>query len=132
MGDSSDDARTPNPEEPFGSEYDPADQFGSPEHDLGPRVSVPDPENVDRDLATTWWASVVLANVALGAPAVGLLLVFFRGQWQVGGAAVLAGLFAALALVRTIRGFEKRRATGSEDDGAGEAESSDADAHNNA
>lgn len=111
MSDGSKGPKEPNPEEPFGPEYDPADQFGSPEHDLGPRVSIPEPENVDQDLATTWWTSVVLANVALGAPAVGLLLILFRGEWRIGGAAVLVGLLAGVALVRTIRGFEQRRET---------------------
>jgi hypothetical protein len=102
-------------EEPFGpvepEEYDPEAQFGSPEHDLAPQAPAPStaPEDVDQDLAQTWWTSVLLANVALGAPAVGLMLVYFRGQWRVGGAAVLVGLLATVALVRSIRGFRRRR-----------------------
>lgn len=113
MSDGSDDTET-NPEKPFGpvepEEYNPADQFGSPERDLMPEVPTPEtaPEDVDRDLAQTWWTSVLLANVALGAPAVGLMLVYFRGQWQVGGIAVLVGLLAAVALVRSIRAFKRR------------------------
>lgn len=105
----------PTPENPFGpvepAEYDPEVEFGSPERDLAPQAPTPStaPEDVDSDLAATWWTSVVLANVALGAPAVGLMLVYFRGQWRVGGAAVLVGALAAVALVRAIRGFRRRR-----------------------
>ncbi|MEF8820234.1 MAG: hypothetical protein V5A31_12705 [Haloferacaceae archaeon] len=112
-----------NPEEPFGpvepAEYDPENQFGSPERDLAPQAPTPStaPEDVDRDLAATWWTSVVLANVALGAPAVGLMLIYFRGEWRAGGAAVLVGLLAAAALVRSIRGFHQRR---DEDDDVGD------------
>ena len=108
MNDGSDDAVEANFEEPFGpvepEEYDPADQFGSPEHDLVPEVPTPAvaPEDVDRDLAQTWWTSVFLANVALGAPAIGLMVIYFRGQWRGGGTAILVGLLAtfgaALAL----------------------------------
>jgi hypothetical protein len=42
------------------------------------------------------------------------MLVYFRGQWRLGGAAVLVGALAAVALVRSVRGFNERRAT---DDG---------------
>jgi hypothetical protein len=120
VSDGSSEEAADSPEQPFGPveppEYDPASQFGSPEHDLAPRVPTPStaPEDVDRDLAQTWWTSVLLANVALGAPAVGLMLVYFRGQWRLGGAAVLVGALAAVALVRSVRGFNERRAT---DDG---------------
>jgi hypothetical protein len=124
VSDGSDDAVERDLEEPFGpvepAEYDPVEQFGSAEHDLAPEAPTPEtaPEDVDRDLTQTWWASVVLANVALGAPALGLMLIYFRGQWEVGGVAVLVGLLAAVALVRAIRGFERRRA---DDSGGDEA-----------
>ena len=138
MNDGSDDAAEANFEEPFGpvepeeydpadqfgpvepEEYDPADQFGSPEHDLVPEVPTPAaaPEDVDRDLAQTWWTSVFLANVALGAPAIGLMLIYFRGQWQGGGTAVLVGLLATVALARSIRGFKRRNDADATEDNA--------------
>lgn len=128
MSDGAGDGSERTPEEPFGpvepEEYDPEAQFGSPEHDLAPRAPSPStaPEDVDRDLAQTWWTSVLLANVALGAPAIGLMLVYFRGQWRLGGAAVLVGLLAAVALVRSIRAFQERR---DGDDGSADAERTD-------
>lgn len=128
MSDGSKGPEERNLEEPFGpvepAEYDPEEQFGSPEHDLAPQAPTPStaPEDVDSDLAATWWASVVLANVALGAPAIGLMLIYFRGQWRAGGAAVLVGLLAAVALVRSIRGFQERR---NGDDESADAERAD-------
>jgi hypothetical protein len=114
----------PDPEQPFGpvepAEFDPADRFGSPEHDLSPRVPDPsaDETEVDPDLAATWWGSVVLANVALGGVAVGAMLVYFRGDLRTGGLAVLVGLLAAVGLVRTVRRFHRRHGLGEDDDNA--------------
>ena len=97
-----------DPETPFGRE--------SPEHDLGPRVEIPAVDapsegetDIDPDLAARWWGSVVLANVALGGVAVGAMVVFFRGQWELGGLFVLVGLVAAAGLVRIVRRVERER-----------------------
>jgi hypothetical protein len=103
-----------DPVERFGpfepEEFDPAERFGSPERDLPPRPPEPSAsaEEVDPDLAAAWWTSVVLANVALGAVSVGAMLLYFRGQTRVGGALVLVGLLAGVALARTVRAFRGR------------------------
>lgn len=107
-----------DPETPFGREFDPAERRESPEDDLGPRVEIPavdapnDDEtdtDIDPDLAARWWGSVVLANVALGGVAVGAMVVFFRGQWELGGLFVLVGVVAAAGLVRIVRRVERER-----------------------
>jgi hypothetical protein len=103
-----------DPVEQFGpfepEEFDPAERFGSPERDLPPSPPEPptSPEEVDPDLATAWWTSVALANVALGAVSVGLLVLYFRGRIRLGGALVLVGLVAGVALARTVWAFRAR------------------------
>jgi hypothetical protein len=91
------------PDEP--EEYDPEQRWGSPERDLPktPSVRVPDATpgedaTVDSDLQRSFWAAVVLANVAVFGLAVGPMLVYFRGTWLLG-----AGLFGlgVVALART-------------------------------
>jgi hypothetical protein len=57
-------------------------------------------------LRAAFWLLVVLLNLSIGALAVGLLLVGFRGQWRTGGALVLvgtAGLALASVRYRTVR-----------------------------
>ncbi|ESS07512.1 MAG: hypothetical protein A07HB70_00052 [uncultured archaeon A07HB70] len=107
-----------DPENPFGTEFDPEDRWGSPE-ELGPRVDVPevDASDVDAGFAATWWGSVVLANVALGGVAVGAMVGFFTGDWETGGALVLVGLVAAVGVVRIVRRVQAR-ADGSADENA--------------
>ena len=91
------------PDEP--DEPDPESRWGDPEEDLvsipsveGPAAAEPaDPDDeidVDSEVAKFFWVSVVYANVALGGVTIGLLLVWFRGQWTVGGVAVAVGCFA--------------------------------------
>ena len=103
------------PDEP--NEPDPESRWGDPETDL---VSVPsvgaeesDPGSkgagieADGEIAKFFWVSVVYANLALGGISVGLLLVGFRGQVVVGGAAVGVGL---LACYRTYDVYRRYRA----------------------
>ncbi|MFB6155992.1 MAG: hypothetical protein ABEJ22_08855, partial [Haloferacaceae archaeon] len=103
-----------DPEERFGfgepEEFDPRDRWGDPEHDLPNVPEPPDPEDLDPELQRTFWASVVLVNAGVAGVAIGLMLVFFRGAWTVGLAAVGVG---AVALVRTYffyRSFRRERA----------------------
>lgn len=103
------------PDDPGLDEPDPEERWGSPEEDL-PRVpSAPTPDveetDVDPELLTTWWRSVALANLALGAVAIGLMLIVFRGRWLVGGGAVVLGLLAGGRLYQHYRAFERERAT---------------------
>ena len=100
------------PAEP--AEPDPESRWSDPEDDL---VSVPSVEDldpgsegagieVDGEIARLFWAAVVYANLALGGVSVGLLLIGFRGQLMVGGAAVAVGL---LALYRTYDVYQRYR-----------------------
>jgi hypothetical protein len=60
----------------------------------------PSPD-VPGELRGVFWLLVALLNLSIGAFAVGLMLVGFRGQWQTGGALVLVGTAGvALAYVR--------------------------------
>jgi hypothetical protein len=57
-------------------------------------------------LRASFWLLVLLLNLAIGALAVGLMLVGFRGQWETGGALVLVGtggLALAYLRFRTVR-----------------------------
>ena len=113
------------PDEP--DEPDPESRWGDPETDL---VSVPSVETpnldsgaegagveVDAEVARLFWAAVVYANIALGGVSIGLLLVWFRGQVTVGGAAVAVGLFA---LYRTYDLYRTHQERAVEGDGSGE------------
>lgn len=84
------------------------------DEDLGsiPEAPSVDPEAVDADTARYFWSAVVLANVAVAGVAIGVMLVGFRGQWTLGGALVLLGLFAGLRTYRIYRNFRAAVAAG--------------------
>ena len=65
-----------------------------PESDLAP--DIPDESNVPEGLFRAFWGLVATLNLGLFAAALGLMLVGFRGQWQLGGGVFLLGV-AALA-----------------------------------
>jgi hypothetical protein len=61
---------------------------------------------VSAEIRTAFWSLVILLNLSIGALAVGVMLVGFRGQWASGGALVLvgvAGVGAAYGRYRTVR-----------------------------
>lgn len=93
----------PWPDEP--DEPNPEDQWGNPERDLvqvpkAPKVSTPSvsENDVPEDVARSFWAAVIFANIGLFGVSLGLMLIGFRGQWLWGGGAFVIG---ALALLRT-------------------------------
>lgn len=74
---------------------------------------------------TAFWSLVVLLNLSIGALAVGLMLVGFRGQWGTGGAIALvgaAGLVVAVVRYRRVRGALE---SGSLADGRGDTDVTD-------
>lgn len=87
----------PAPDEP--DEWLPEDRWGDPERDL-PRVpkapSTRDTtENeVSAEVATAFWGVVLIVNIGLFAAALGPMLVFFNGQWELGGGLTVFGLLA--------------------------------------
>jgi hypothetical protein len=100
------------PDEP--QEENPESRWGNPEDELVkvPSVDVPNAEmgaNVEADpeLAKTFWVSVFFANVALGGISLGLMLLYFRGMWIVGGGAFLVGVFALVRVYTFYRAFER-------------------------
>ncbi|WP_338741616.1 DUF7322 domain-containing protein [Haloplanus salilacus] len=113
------------PEQPD-PEVDPESRWGDPEQDL-PRIPTPDTDetDVDPEIMETFWRSVLLANVAVFGFALGPMLVYFRGQWTLGLAAVAVGAVAGVRVYQHYRAFETRHgeegeATGPDDDGADE------------
>jgi hypothetical protein len=115
------------PDEPEGFEPD----------DLGP--DAPDPTaNVDsrvkeslgatadmeEGLFRAFWGAVVFLNTALAALSIGSMLVYFRGDWTMGGPALLVGTIAAVFTVRFyLKGKRKLRERDERED---ETEDSDA------
>lgn len=83
------------------------------------------PENIEVGSETSqhFWAAVFLANVALGGVAIGLMLIGFRGDWQVGGVLVLVGLLAGVRVRSVYRQFRDVRADAEEGDEGSEGES---------
>ena len=47
--------------------------------------------DVDEVLLRTFWGAVLSLNVAMAAVPLGLLLIYFRGDWELGGLAVAVG-----------------------------------------
>lgn len=78
----------PEPNEP--SEPNPEDEYAP---DV-PSVSIPDTSDADvpPELFKAFWGTVVSINVGLFAVSLGLMLVYFRGQWRVGGGAIVLGI----------------------------------------
>jgi len=105
----------PWPDEP--EETNPESRWGNPERDL-PRIPTPSVEekDVDPEILETFWRSVVLANVALFGLSLGPMLVYFRGWWLWGGAAVALGAVAGLRVYQHYRAFD-RRYNGDDEDG---------------
>lgn len=67
----------------------------------------------DEVLLRTFWGSVLALNVAMAAIPLGLLLIYFRGDWELGGLAIAIGSVAAVATYRFYRIFRAdRRADG--------------------
>jgi hypothetical protein len=101
----------PWPDEP--EEPNPESEWGNPERDL-PRVPTPsvDEADVDPEILETFWRSVVLANVALFGLALGPMLVYFRGQWLWGAAAVALGAVTGVRVYHHYRAFQRRHVDG--------------------
>ncbi|WP_224332401.1 DUF7322 domain-containing protein [Haloprofundus halobius] len=105
------------PDEP--DESDPEDEWrrwGNPEEELPnvPEVSEPSvaDSEADPEVATAFWVSVLFANVAVGALALGPMLIYFRGQWRLGGGLVVVGVLIALRTYQRYRQFRENRNEG--------------------
>jgi hypothetical protein len=97
------------PDEP--EEFDP-DSLG-PETPEAPDVE-PDLEEtlgsideMDDELVTAFWGAAVFLNVALAAVSLGLMLLYFRGDWRNGGGALLVGVVAAVFAARYYLGYTR-------------------------
>jgi hypothetical protein len=75
-----------------------------------PRAPTPDtaPEDVDPEVRTLFWQSVLVANVALFCLLFGPVLVLFTGAWVTGGVTVLIGVAASLRVYHLYRVFQRR------------------------
>lgn len=76
-------------EEPF------PDEKSNAERELAPSVDVPEESDASPELRRKFWWLVLVFNVALGALAVGAMLVAFRGQLDTGGSLLAAGTILA-------------------------------------
>ena len=65
--------------------------------------------DVDEVVLRTFWGAVISLNVAMAAVPLGLMLVYFRGNWELGGLAVAVGLVAGAATYRFYYVFRKDR-----------------------
>jgi len=52
------------------------------------------PEDMPKPVLRAFWTLVVIAHVGVFGVSVGPMFVYFRGDWQLGGALVLLGVFA--------------------------------------
>ena len=68
--------------------------------------------DADEEVIRTFYGAVISLNVAMAAVPLGLMLIHFRGDWELGGLAVLVGLVAALATYRFYYVFRRGRRSG--------------------
>lgn len=73
-----------------------------------------DTDEVDEVLLRTFWGAVIALNVAMAAIPLGLLVIYFRGNWQLGGLSIAIGCVGASAAVRFYRIFRADRRDGEE------------------
>lgn len=78
-----DDPWPEEPDDPFGDPGDPESGFD---------LTIPDGEDAPVELHRAFWGLVAVFNVALFAIALGVMLIGFRGQWDLGGSLLGAGL----------------------------------------
>jgi hypothetical protein len=98
------------PFDPFPDDHDvsnPEAKWDDPGSNV-PQVGSSDGDgpDIDPEVATTFWRSVLLANVALFGMTLGPMLVYFRGQWAVGVAAVVVGAITGLRVYQHYRAFD--------------------------
>ena len=79
-------------------------------------------ESVPDGLFRAFWASVLLANVALGAISIGAMLIYFQGDYEAGTLALLIGSVAASGTARYYWGVKTGRYNddGDAEDAAGD------------
>jgi len=108
--------------DPFGDGDGPADEPGEfdPES-LGPEAPSVDVDegdaveidgDADKVVLRTFWGAVLSLNVALAAVPLGAMVIYFRGDWELGGLAVLVGLVAFVATGRFYYVFKQDRTEG--------------------
>ena len=68
--------------------------------------------DADEEVLRTFYGAVISLNVAMAAVPLGLMLIHFRGEWELGGLAVLVGLVAALATYWFYYVFRRGRRSG--------------------
>lgn len=112
------------PDEP--DEFDP-DSLGPDAPDPTPtiRESLGAAESVPEGLFRAFWASVLFLNIALASLSLGVLLIYFRGDYGTGGPALLIGTVAALATARYYWRVKTGRYTDGEHSSGGEDETGD-------
>ena len=102
------DPDSPDPGTPsVGTDGGDADEIDS---DGGDAVEVNSDD--DEGVLRTFYGAVISLNVAMAAVPLGLMLIHFRGDWELGGLAVLVGLVAALATYRFYYVFRRGRRSG--------------------
>jgi hypothetical protein len=104
------------PDEP--DESDPEERWDDPEKDL---VNVPSvggesddgdgegdeqPVEIDRELASTFWAVVVLVNVGVAGVSLGAMFAYFRGNYLLGGGAAVVGVLALVRAYYSYQGYK--------------------------
>lgn len=130
--DDADDGAESDPDVDADAEADDADD-GPPSN---PALNVIDyplfvPEgDIDREVFGYFWGTVLIANVAVFALALGPMLIFFRGQWSLGGRLIALGVVLTAWTyyrVRTYEGPDDADGEDDEDEATADADDPEAD-----
>lgn len=75
-----------------------------------PSVSIPDTSDADvpPELAQVFWSVVVAVNVGVLAVSLGCMFIYFRGEWRLGGSAVILGVGTLLYGYVKYRRYQNR------------------------
>lgn len=79
------------------------DDDAAPAEELAPSVDIPDASGANPELQRAFWQLVLVFNAAVFAVSLGVILLGFRRDWEIGGALLVGGTVAFLYGVRKYR-----------------------------
>lgn len=93
------------PDEP--EEFDP-DSLGPDPPSVDTSTDFSSLDDVDDGVFENFVGAAVMLNLALFALSLGAMLVYFRNDWEFGGASLLIGIVAAIGVARFYWQFKSR------------------------
>lgn len=94
------------PDEPV--EFDPDSLGPDPPAIEEPTVDTVSLDDVPAHVSQNFIGAVLMANISLLGLSVGLMFIYFRNNWEAGGAGVLIGIVALIFVIRYYWRFKQQ------------------------